>query len=301
MKQFDYLSLQPAIITAAITGNRTDKALCKPLPITPTEQAIECEKCVEAGASIVHLHVREDDGSTSHRRERFEEAMMEIRSRCGRDVIIEVSTRVESDEGLDTAINCLSVDADTATLNVGSINIGMEIFINKPNLVRKLAMRIYKSGMLPVVDVFDAGHLETCLELINAQVLSPTVQRPLKILFVMGIQGGLSADPRQLYTLIQRIEGQKNIQWHAVGIGKNQLRVGVHTLLAGGHPRVGLEDTTYYKKGIKATGNAQLVKRVADMSKQFDRPVATPALARKMLGLVREPEYNTAQPFAVVN
>lgn len=272
------LPTEPVIITCAITGNKTTRQMNPNLPLTPKEQGIAAAEAVEAGASVIHLHVREDDGSESHRLERFEEAIYEIKSRVP-EAIIEVSTRGAIEDDIDYRGNCLDLKPEMCSLNIGTLNIANEVFLNHPLDVRKLAARIYEMGVEPELDMFDVGHVESAFTLLKQGVL----RAPLRFLFVLGIPGGVSADLRNLMHMVSLLP--PGTHWTALGIGRFQLTVAIHALLLGGNVRVGLEDTAYYSKGEVAKSNAQLVERIVRLSHELGREVATPDQARKMLGL----------------
>jgi 3-keto-5-aminohexanoate cleavage enzyme len=161
------------------------------------------------------------------------------------------------------------------SVNIGSMNIGNELFLNPPQQVAEQAARIYAAGLVPECDVFDMGHLESALRLVHHGVL----QTPLHVLLVMGI----SASAPNLVRMVSALP--EGVQWTALGVGKFQLSVVGMAIVLGGHVRVGLEDTAYYRKGELATSNAQLVQRAANLCRELGREVATPEMARQMLGL----------------
>ena len=269
---------KPVIITCAITGNKTTREMNPNLPLTPVEQGIAAEEAVHAGASIIHLHVREDDGSESHRLERFEESVYEIKKRVP-EAIIEVSTRGAPENSMDYRGNCLHLKTEMCSLNLGTMNINDEMFLNDPKEVKVLVQQIHASGVEPEMDIFDVGHLEQALTWHRNGIL----KSPLRFLFVLGLPGGVSGDIRNLHHLLSLLPSQAH--WGTVGIGRHQLPVATHTILLGGNVRVGMEDAVYYRKGELAKSNGQLVERVARLSRELGREVATPDQARRMLGL----------------
>ena len=250
------------------------------LPLTPVEQGIAAAEAIEAGASVIHLHVRNDDGSESHELDRFREAVHQIQKRVP-EAIIEVSTRgaVEENRDMERRGNCLELRTEMCSLNIGSMNIGDETFVNDPQDVIKLAGKIYEYGVEPEVDVFDVGMLESALYFKQKGI----IQGPLRVLLVLGLNGGATAGYLNLVHMVTLIP--PGVHWTALGIGRFQLSIATHAILMGGHARVGLEDTAYYRKGEVAKSNAQLVERVARLSRELGREVATPDQARAMLGL----------------
>jgi 3-keto-5-aminohexanoate cleavage enzyme len=268
----------PVVISCAITGNKTTREMNPNLPLTPKEQGIAAAEAVAAGASVIHLHVREDTGAETHSLDRFAEAVAEIQARAPA-AIIEVSTRAAVGEGVEHRGNCLALRTEMCSLNVGSINIDDEVFLNDPKDVRRLAALIYGYGVEPELDCFDVGHLESISVLCRAGVL----RDPLRFLLVLGIRGGITADPRNLVHMVSLLP--PGAHWSALGIGRFQLGVATQALVMGGNVRVGLEDTAYFRKGELARSNAQLVERIARIARELGRDVASPDQARRILGL----------------
>src|SRR5271170_6015060 len=182
------LSSTPVIISCAITGNKTTREMNPNLPLTPIEQGIAADEAVEAGASVIHLHVRNDDGTESHELERFREAVYQIQKRVPQ-AIIEVSTRGAVGEDIEYRGNCLELKTEMCSLNIGSLNIGDEVFLNDPHDLLKLTEKIYRYGVEPEIDVFDVGMLESAITLKKRGV----IKGPLRLLLVLGIQGGATA------------------------------------------------------------------------------------------------------------
>lgn len=268
----------PVIITCAITGAETTRERQPNLPITPEEQAQAAEAAVEAGASIIHLHVREDDGSPSQSLDRFKDAMDRIRARCG-DVILQVSTGGAIGETIENRAKPLQLKPEMASLNLGTMNFGDEVFFNHPRDILALASRMQSSGVMPELEIYEAGMLESAFRLAKQGVL----REPLHFQFVLGVPGGMSGDLRNLTHLVSLLPD--GVHWGVAGVGRFQLPLAVHALAMGGHVRVGFEDNIFYRKGEVAKSNAQLVERVARIARELDREIATPAVARKLLGL----------------
>lgn len=294
----------PVVITCAITGNKTTRKMNPNLPITPIEQGIAAEAAIEEGASVIHLHVREDDGAESLRAERYQEAIYQIRRRVP-EAIIEVSTRgkgehSKTDQGVGVSLNAQlwghepSLKPEMCSVNVGSMNIGDEQFLNHPKEVKDQLRRIYDAGLVPECDVFDVGHLEAAKSLVK----SGAIKTPLHILLVLGIPGGASASTGNLLRMVELLP--PGVHWTALGIGRFQLTVMGQAILLGGNIRVGLEDTAYFRKGELAKSNAQLVERSARLCKEFGRTVASIGQSRKILGLssfspVSKPKQRTRE------
>lgn len=276
----------PLIITCAITGAETLKEKQPHLPITPQEQARAAKEAVEAGASIIHLHVREDDGKPSQRIERFKEAILAIREQAP-EAIIQISTGGAIGESIESRSKPLTLNPEMASLNLGTMNFGDDVFFNHPRDIVALASQMHPLGVMPELEVYEAGMLESAFRLAKHGIL----RGPLHFQFVLGVPGGMSGDLRNLMhlmTLLQSYSGEAQMElphWGVAGVGRYQLPLAVQAILLGGHVRVGFEDSIYYRKGELAKSNAQLVERVVRISRELGREVATPSAARQILGI----------------
>jgi 3-keto-5-aminohexanoate cleavage enzyme len=269
----------PVIITCAITGAETTRERQPHLPITPQEQAIAAEEAVRAGASIIHLHVREDDGKPSQRVERFEESIRAIRSRTP-GVIIQISTGGAVGESIENRAKPLSLKPEMASLNLGTMNFGDDVFYNHPKDIVGLAAKMHQYGVMPELEIYETGMLESALRLAKQGIL----REPLHFQFVLGVPGGMSGDARNLVHLVSMLPSP-DLHWGVAGVGRFQLPLAVQALVMGGHVRVGFEDNIFYKKGEVAKSNAQLVERITRIANELGREVATPEQARKLLGI----------------
>ncbi|HYV65155.1 MAG TPA: 3-keto-5-aminohexanoate cleavage protein [Myxococcales bacterium] len=269
------MPLPPAILTAAICGAETTREQTPYLPITADELAAEAERCAKAGASVVHLHVRKDDGTPSQDRALFAKAIRAIRARC--DIIVQTSTGGAVGMSADERAQPLECDPEMATLNAGSLNFGDDVFLNPFPMVREFARRMREKGIVPELECYDAGHVESCLALAKDGAIS----LPAHFDFVLGVRGGLSASEENLRFLLGKLpEGSS---FSVAGIGRHQLPMAELSLRLGGHARCGLEDNVYLSKGVLAKGSFELVARVAEMARAAGRTVATPAQARALL------------------
>lgn len=269
-------SSKPVIITCAITGAETTRERQPALPITPSEQAIAAEAAVKAGASIIHLHVREDDGSPSQRSERFEESIRAIRARVP-EVIIQISTGGAVGESIENRAKPLALRPEMASLNLGTMNFGDEVFYNHPKDIVGLAKKMDEFNVVPELEVYEAGMLESGLRLAQQGIL----KNPLHFQFVLGVSGGMSGDLKNLMHMVSLLP--LGLQWGVAGVGRFQLPLTIHGLVLGGHVRVGFEDNIFYSKGVVAQSNAQLVERVSRIAHEIGREVATPRQAREIL------------------
>jgi len=169
-----------------------------------------------------------------------------------------------------------------ASLNLGTMNFGDEVFFNHPRDIVGLASRMHQLGVMPELEIYEAGMLESAFKLAKQGIL----REPLHFQFVLGVPGGMSGDLRNLVHLVGLLPDPE-LHWGVAGVGRYQLPLAVHALAMGGHVRVGFEDNIFYSKGEVAKSNAQLVERVARLAREIGREVATPAVARSMLGIAK--------------
>ena len=265
------------IITAAITGAETTKAMNKNLPCSPEEQAAAAHECWKAGASIVHLHVRDAQEKPSQSMELFEKVSKLIRERC--DLVLQYSTGGAVGTPVSQRIAPLKLKPEMASLNVGSINFGDEVFENLPKDVEALASEMKKLDIKPEIEVYDLGMLEYGVSLVK----SGLIPAPAHFQFVLGTKHGISGAPENFFHMKSKLP--EGCTFAVAGVGRFQLQVAPLAIVSGGHVRVGFEDNLYFSKGVPADSNAQLVKRIADLAAILQREVASPADTRKILGL----------------
>ena len=279
----------PCIITAAIVGAETTRAQNPHLPITAEEIGQEAARCVQAGASVIHLHVRDEAGNPSQDRARFAAAIAAIRART--DVVIQCSTGGAVGMSLDERCGALTLAGaeapDMATLNVGTINFGDDIFVNKRQDTLEIARRIAAARLVPEVEIYDLGHLDITAELVEKGLLVP----PLHVQFVLGVRGALSASRKNVELLVSRLAELDRLHntsgtpssWGVAGIGRHEFPMADVAAQLGGNLRVGLEDNIYVEKGVLAEGSAPLVEKAVTLCKAAGRSVATSADARAIL------------------
>ncbi|MGZ6371432.1 MAG: 3-keto-5-aminohexanoate cleavage protein, partial [Bdellovibrionota bacterium] len=214
----------------------------------------------------------------SQRVERFRESIEAIRA-AAPGVIIQISTGGAVGETIENRAKPLALKPEMASLNLGTMNFGDDVFMNHPRDILALASEMRKHGVMPELEVYEAGMLEAGLQLAKKGVLGS----PLHFQFVLGVPGGMSGDVRNLVHLVSLLPPE--LHWGVAGVGRFQLPLAIQALVMGGHVRVGFEDNVYYAKGELARSNAQLVERVVRVARELGREVATPAVARKLLGL----------------
>jgi 3-keto-5-aminohexanoate cleavage enzyme len=270
----------PVIITVAITGAIPRKKDCPGLPVTVSEQIEETHKAYEAGAALVHLHVRKPDESPSSDPDQFAKVQEGIKKHCP-DMIIQFST---GGRGQDQALRgaMLFHRPDMASLATGSVNFPHGIYENPPTFVDGLANEMNKYDIKPEIEVFDMAMLYSAADLIKRGLL----KAPAHVQFVMGVPNAMPAKRSILEFLVGELKDiMPDATWTAAGIARHQLTVNEWALEMGGHARTGLEDNIKYDQTRVAKDNAELVSRVAELAAKYNRPVANGKLAREILGL----------------
>lgn len=267
------------IITAAICGAEVTKEHNPAVPYTVEEIGREAEEAYKAGASIIHLHVRYDDGTPTQDKERFRLCMEEIKRRCP-EVIIQPSTGGAVGMSVEERLQPVELNPEMATLDCGTCNFGGDdIFVNTENMIKAFGERMLKLNIKPEVEVFDKGMIDMAVRLQRKGF----IKAPMHFNFVMGVNGGISAEPRDFVFMKESIpEGST---FTVSGIGKNEFTMAAMAIVSGGHVRVGFEDNVYISKGILAKSNGELVQKVVRLSKELGRDIAFPKEAREILGL----------------
>ena len=268
----------PLIITCAIVGAELTRDDTPHLPLTPEELALSAKEAVHAGATIIHIHVRDEKGKPTQRVDIFEEVSEKIRKDS--DCIIQYSTG-----GAAGTLPCernapLNLRPDMATLSMGTMNFGSGIFENNEETIRTLSKTMQKKNILPELEIFDLGMFDS----IERYLKKDYIPKKFHLDFVLGVPGGMGGELKNLLFLVDQLKAGQT--WTVAGIGRFQLPLAVHAIAMGGHVRVGLEDNIYFRKGELVKTNAQLVKRIVNIAQEMDRPVATVDEARSILGLL---------------
>lgn len=267
------------IITACICGAEVTKEHNPAVPYTVEEIANEAYGAYKAGASIIHLHVRYDDGTPTQDVERFRECFEAIRAKCP-DVIIQPSTGGAVGMSNDERLQPITLMPEMATLDCGTCNFGGDdIFVNTENMIKDFGEKMIARGIKPEVEVFDKG----MIDMANRLCKKGYIKAPMHFDFVMGVNGGISGEPRDLVFMKESIP--QGSTWTVAGVGRYEFPMAVMGILMGGHVRVGFEDNVYISKGVLAKSNAELVEKVVRLAKEFGREIATPDEAREILGL----------------
>jgi 3-keto-5-aminohexanoate cleavage enzyme len=271
----------PCIICVAITGSLPTKANNPAVPITIAEQIESTHEAFEAGASIAHCHVRDDEGKPTSDPERFARLQEGLRTHCP-GMIVQLSTGGRSGAGQARG-GMLPLRPDMASLSVGSNNFPTRVYENPPDLVDWLASEMVTYGVKPEIETFDLSHILKAHQMWQAGQITakPYVQ------FVMGVKNAMPAD-REVFDFyihtVKRLFGP-DAQWCAAGIGSAQFVLNDWAVGSGGHARTGLEDNVRLDRDRLAPSNAALVRRVAELCDRYQRPVATWQQARTILGL----------------
>ena len=270
--------MEKLIITAAVSGAEATKDDNPNLPVTPEEVAEEALKAQEAGASIIHVHVRDEDGNPTQKKEVFAEHF-EVMKEKGVTAIIQPSTGGAAGMSWKERIQPVYLEPEMATLDCGTTNFGNDVFVNDLPLMKNFAEEMKKINILPELECFEPGHVYNALYL-NKKDLLP---EHLHFDFVLGVPGAMKANIKNLNFMVDLIP--EDATWTVAGVGRHQLPMATHAILMGGHARVGFEDNVYYKKGELAESNAQLVSRIVRLADELGRDVATPDEAREILDI----------------
>ena len=273
--------MEKLIITAAICGAEVTKEQNPAVPYTVEEIVREAKSAVDAGAAIVHLHVREDDGTPTQSRARFQECENAIYKACPNVILIPSTggaVGMTPDERLQSTDT--TPIPEMATLDCGTCNFGDEIFDNTMPTMRAFGKRMIERGIKPEYECFEMGHLDTILTMARKGEVPGA---PMQFNFVLGVPGCTPATVDNLCWLVKNIPAGST--WTSTGIGRHAFTLAAPTIVMGGNVRVGFEDNLYLERGVLAKSNGELVDKVVRMAKLLGRPIATSDEAREILGL----------------
>ncbi|GFN36868.1 3-keto-5-aminohexanoate cleavage enzyme [Tepidimicrobium xylanilyticum] len=269
--------MEKLIITAAICGAEVTKKHNPNVPYTVEEIGREAEAAYNAGASIIHLHVRYDDGTPTQDKERFRVCIEEIKRRCP-DVIIQPSTGGAVGMSNDERLQPIELLPEMATLDCGTLNFGGdEIFVNTENTIKYFGEKMIEKGIKPEIEVFDKGMVDYAIRFAREGY----ILEPMHFDFVLGVQ--MAATARDLAFLVDSIPPGST--WTVAGIGRYEMPMAAMGIAMGGHVRVGFEDNVYLEKGVLAKSNGELVEKVVRIARELGREIATPDEARRILGI----------------
>lgn len=275
--------MEKKIISVAITGNWGDKSNNPALPMTPEEMAESVYEAWKAGASVAHLHMRDENGVPTMRIDLFEKVIKLIRQRC--DIIINMTSSgghtLEGAQPEDIRVAPFeTIKPEMGSYDCGTMNwLHKTVFENNPQFLERLGKVYIENQVKPEIEIFDLGMIETAKYYIKQGIL----KEPCHFQLIMGAPGGMAGTIENL--VYAHAQLPKNSTWSASGLSKCHIPIMLATLAMGGHVRVGLEDNVYYAKGVLAKSNAQLVERAADIIRAAGYEVATVEEAREILGI----------------
>jgi len=276
--------MKKVIITAAVTGSAPTKEMNPAVPYSPAEIAAAAIDCRQAGAAVVHVHVRDPaSGRPAFRLELFREVVERIRERC--DMIINLTTSGFNIAGEDVTaerLQPLALKPELCSLDIGSMNFRDRVFVNPPVWGETAARSMRAQGIKPEIEVFDVGHIYQARALIDRNAFEP----PPYFQLCMGARWGIEANPDNLLFMQRKLPPAA--EWSVLGVGKSQLPMIGMGLILGGHIRVGFEDNLHIRKGELAKSNAQFVEAAVDLAQRFQREAATPDEARAILGITKK-------------
>ncbi len=271
---------KPCILCCAITGSVPTKADNPAVPISVSEQVESSHAAVEAGASIIHAHVRNADQTPTSDPDKFAALKEGLEKHCP-GVIIQFSTGGRSGAGKDRG-GMLPLRPDMASLSVGSNNFPTRVYENSPDLIDWLSSEMQAHEVTPEIEAFDLSHI---LQAVRMSEEGRLIGK-LYVQFVMGVKNAMPADKAVFDFYVETMQSRApQAEWCAAGIGANQIIVNEWAIAAGGHTRAGLEDNVRLDRNTLAPSNAALIARAAALCEKYERPVATPAQARDILGL----------------
>lgn len=277
------MNFDKLIINAAITGMVPTQRDNPHLPVTVDEIVADARRCHEAGASILHIHARDEYGKPDCRKEIFAEIIASVRAVCP-DVLISGTTSGRIHKKFQQRSQVLELEGelkpDLASLTLGSFNFPTHSSVNEPLMIQNLAAMMRRRGIIPELELFDLGMTDYARYLIEREVLSP----PFYANILLGSLGTLAATPQNLTTMIQALP--PGTTWSAAGIGRFQFYVNSMAIAMGGHARVGLEDNLWFDQNRKNLAtNLKLVARLAELARMLGREIASPDEARVIIGL----------------
>jgi len=267
------------LITVAPTGAESAKASVPALPVTLDELVTTAKECREAGAAVIHVHIRDDDAQPTLDLGRLRDTVRALREAT--DLIVQLSTGGAVTDSFDRRLAVIDAGPDACSLTCGTVNFGDDVFMNPWGFMTELYAKTQALGVVPEFELFDFGHIAALHRLLAE--FGPPAGGHVHCDLVMGVPGGMPGDAA---TLVQAVSAlPAGASWSATGIGRTSVPVLFAALAAGGHLRVGMEDTVTFSRGRPVASNAELVERAASAAALAQRPAMTPAAAREMLGV----------------
>jgi 3-keto-5-aminohexanoate cleavage enzyme len=268
------------LITVAPTGAETAKADCPQLPTTLDELVETALACAAAGASLIHVHVRDGDHRPTLDPARLRDTVDALREQT--DLVVQLSTGGSVHDPLEARLTVLDAEPDSCSITCGTTNFGDDVFLNPYPFMAQLYQQAQEREVVPEFELFDLGHVAVLRRLLDTFGL-PYGGR-VHVDFVTGVPGGMPGTPAALTAGIQALPPQVT-SWSATGIGRTHLPIAAAALAAGGHLRVGMEDNLVYARGRPVRHNAELVSRAADLARLMQRPPLSAEQTRSLLGV----------------
>jgi 3-keto-5-aminohexanoate cleavage enzyme len=279
LKDYDCERVGKLIITLAPTGMIPTKDQTPYVPITADEIAHDTYEAYKLGASVVHVHARDEDGKPTYRKEVFEKTFKEIKRKCP-DIVISASTSGRVHPHVEHRLEVLDLYPEMASLTLGSLNFPQHPSVNSMETIKILATRMKERNILPELEIFEGGFINTAKYLARKGYL----RKPLHFCLLLGSLGSFPPGIGDLSYLVQSLPSESN--WSATGIGRFQTQINVAAILMGGNVRVGVEDSIYYNyPRAELATNAKLVGRIVRITEELNREIATPTETREILGI----------------
>jgi uncharacterized protein (DUF849 family) len=273
------MSVARTLITVAPTGAESTKSDVPALPVTLAELVETAIACESAGAGLIHVHIRDDDARPTLDLGRLRDTVGALREQT--TLVVQLSTGGAVTDPLDDRLRVLDVEPDSCSLTCGTVNFGSDVFLNPWPFMVELYQRTQAMEVVPEFELFDLGHVTSLHRLLDGY--GPPYGGKIHCDLVMGVPGGMPGTPAALVAAVAALP--QGASWSATGIGRTTLPVALAAVAAGGHLRVGMEDTTTYAKGQPVEGNAQLVRRAAELATLAQRPPMSTDEARALLNV----------------
>jgi uncharacterized protein (DUF849 family) len=267
------------LITVAPTGAETAKSAAPALPVTLDELVATAKECEAAGAAVIHVHLRGEDGASSLDPGALRDAVSALRDTT--DLVVQLSTGGAVTDPEEARLRVVDAQPDAASLTCGTVNFGDDVFMNTPSFIASLYTRMQERGVVPEFECFEPGHLATVERLVAKY--GPPHGGHVHVDLVMGVPGGMPGTPAMLAACVGALPD--GATFSATGVGRTTLPVMLAALASGGHVRVGMEDTLTFAAGQPVSDNRQLVERAATLASLAQRPPLSPREAREMLGI----------------
>ena len=275
------MSLAPTMITVAPTGAETAKAAAPALPVSLDELLAAAAECEAAGAAMIHVHIRDDEGRPTLDVARLRDTVQGLRDRTS--LVVQLSTGGAVTDPFEHRLRVLDADPDSCSLTCGTVNFGDDIFANPWPFMAELYQRTQAQQVVPEFELFDLGHVSSLHRLLDTY--GPPHGGHVHCDLVLGVPGGMPGTAATLLAAVAALPA--GASWSATGVGRTTLPVALAALASGGHLRVGMEDTLTFAKGEPVTSNAQLVERAAALATLAQRPPMSTSAARALLNVAR--------------